>query len=110
MEIVRLEITVDDSGGMRLLQGDARLDGEKDRPRRRQRAECLDEPRQIHPGEILHRDVVQPVLARAGVEDAHDVRTAESSRRLCLQLEASHGFWARGRAHAKNLQRDVALQ
>src|SRR5512144_278382 len=67
-KVVRLEVAMDDAGLVRLLERETRLDREVNRASGRQRTELLDEAREVQSIEILHRDVVQPIVARAEIE------------------------------------------
>ena len=94
---------------MRLLEGPTRLDAQMDDARRRHRPVRLRERAEVGAVEVLHRDVVDAVVARAEVEDAHRVRALELAREGRLSPEQRERIRRRRRG-AEDLERHVPLQ
>ena len=107
--VVRLEVAVDHSAPVREPGGLQDLLGEVDRARLRQRRVLADQLLERPPVEVLHRDVVGPVVL-AAVEDADDVRVLQPGRGGGLPPEALDELAVAREAAVEHLERDVAAE
>ncbi len=99
---------MDDPGRVGLLQRVAGLPHEMDRPARRQRPVPRDQGLQVGPGQVLHRDVVDAVVAHAEVVHLDAVGDPHLAGGLGLALEAPERAGIGDAAGPEQLERDVA--
>jgi hypothetical protein len=105
-DVGRLEVAVDDAAQVRVLHAVADLRKERE-PRPQLESVFLAIAVDRRPVDVLHREVWPPVVGRAGIEDARDVRVREHRQRLALELEARDDV-ARTEPELDDLDRDLA--
>jgi hypothetical protein len=107
-DVRRLDVTVDDSGGMRFGQsvGDLRRKANDAVDRHRT---VGDDVAQRPPVDELHRDVRRAVLL-GNVVNRDDVRVVERRGRACLTLEACESTGVAGELRRKHFDGDVTPQ
>ncbi len=74
---MRLDVAVDDAGGVSGVERFGNLAEQRDRPLRRQPPLAIDQPAQVAALDEAHRDDQLAVLL-AGVVDRHDARVVEA--------------------------------
>ena len=109
-DVVGLDVAVDDVALVRGPQGLGHLERHGRRRAGGERAALDDTVLQGAPWQILHRDVVSPVLGLAPVEDRDDVRVREGCGALGLTLEALDELLVAGVAAAHHLEGHVPIE
>ena len=107
--VLRLDVTVREAGLMRGLQPGQDAAHDVQRLAGAEPAALVQQLTQRPAGNVLHRDVVQP-LVRALVEDGDHVRAGQPRRRPCLADEPAHELGVVGQLGVRDLERDHAVK
>src|SRR5207237_9028428 len=94
--VARLDVPVNQTPGMRLLQGTADLAEKVNGTLGRQRAMPLDQVFQVQARKVLHRIVERAILRVAVVEHLDSIRVRQRGRRLDLALKAEEAVRVHG--------------
>ena len=106
---MRLDVAVDDAGGVGGVERFGDLAEQGDRPRRRQRPLAVDQPAQVAALDQAHRDD-QLAVDLARVVDRHHRRVVEAGGEAGLAQEALAEAVAVGQLAGDHLQRHRAFE
>ena len=107
-DVSGFNVAVDDSLGMRGIEGIGNFDSERENQFRFQRTPG-DAVLQRQAVEILHGDEVL-TFALVNLEDHADIGVVQCRRRLCFSLEAGESLRVLGYFIGQEFQRDEAMQ
>ena len=106
-DVLRLEVTVDDAGGVRVLERAQHLAHDAERARRGHWSGA-DRVGQRLAGEELHHQEQRALAGAPEVRDGDDVRVSEAARRLGLALEAAGELFLAAELGQEDLDGEIA--
>ena len=106
-DVRRLEVAVDDVGGVRRLERAGDLRGDQQRPFEVQRPVAVDQLLEVRAVEVLHHEVERAVGRRARIGDVDDVGVADLRRRARLAPKSFDQVGAGVEAGVQHLDRDA---